>query len=295
MEQFKTVTRIYQVGPEHWVGDGFHVSTIFSMHSIDPQLTSPFLLMDHAKKKYFAPTKRKLGVGEHPHRGFETVTFAIEGAVDHRDSGGGGGTIKTGGVQWMTAGSGVVHEEFHSREFAEQGGHFEMVQLWINLPAEHKMTKPRYQSMDKEQMGSLELIQGVNVKVVAGELAGAVGPAKTFSPIHIYELDINTEDPFEISVPENLTTLVFQIRGKSMVNKSTEIPERGLAVLSNLHSKIQLKALEVNQGPSKLLVLVGQPLREPVVAYGPFVMNTKEEIIQAMRDFEAGKMGQLVE
>ena len=189
MHQDKVLIKVVSPKEKHWVGNGFYVSSIFSMYSEDNSHISPFLLLDYAAPKYFSPTDKKLGVGEHPHRGFETVTMAIKGEVEHRDSAGGGGKINTGGVQWMTAGSGVIHDEFHSKDFAKKGGEFEMIQLWVNLPAIHKMTKPRYQSFDEKDFPVVDLKDGTTFKVIAGSFRSYFSPTKTFTKINIYEVN----------------------------------------------------------------------------------------------------------
>ena len=290
MNEKKWIEKIVAPREKHWVGDGFHVSTIFSMHSEDPETISPFLMMDHAAPKYFPPTQKKRGVGEHPHRGFETVTFAIKGEVEHRDSGGGGGKITTGGIQWMTAGSGVVHDEFHSREFSQKGGDFEMIQLWVNLPSKFKMTPPRYQSFEK---GDFPIIDHGNhemsVKVIAGTFGTVTSPVKTFSPINMYELNGSSGSQLEITLPVGSNTLVFQLSGKSSV-ADQQIEKGNLAILSKSGNSFKLELLE----ESKVMILNGEPLGEPVAAYGPFVMNTRQELMEAFKDFQAGKMGQLV-
>ena len=290
MSEKKWIEKIVTPKEKHWVGDGFHVSTIFSMHSEDPESISPFLMMDHAAPKYFPPTDAKRGVGEHPHRGFETVTFAIKGEVEHRDSGGGGGTITTGGIQWMTAGSGVVHDEFHSREFAQKGGDFEMIQLWVNLPSKFKMTEPRYQSFDEGDFPILD--QGnheISIKVIAGTFGTVSSKVKTFSPINMYELNGPPNSKLEIPLPVGSNTLVFQLSGKSSIDDQ-QIKKGNLALLSKSGETFEIKFLE----ESKVMILNGEPLGEPVAAYGPFVMNTRQELMEAFRDFQAGKMGQLV-
>ena len=290
MNEKKWIEKIVAPREKHWVGDGFHVSTIFSMHSEDPESISPFLMMDHAAPKYFPPTQKKRGVGEHPHRGFETVTFAIKGEVEHRDSGGGGGKITTGGIQWMTAGSGVVHDEFHSRKFSQKGGDFEMIQLWVNLPSKFKMTPPRYQSFEK---GDFPIIDHGNhemsVKVIAGTFGTVTSPVKTFSPINMYELNGSSGSQLEITLPVGSNTLVFQLSGKSSV-ADQQIEKGNLAILSKSGNSSKLELLE----ESKVMILNGEPLGEPVAAYGPFVMNTRQELMEAFKDFQAGKMGQLV-
>ena len=290
MTEKKWIEKIVAPNEKHWVGDGFHVSTIFSMHSEDTESISPFLMMDHAASKYFPPTQRKRGVGEHPHRGFETVTFAIKGEVEHRDSGGGGGKITTGGIQWMTAGSGVVHDEFHSRKFSEKGGDFEMIQLWVNLPSKFKMTPPRYQSFEK---GDFPIIDHGNheitVKVIAGNFSTVTSPVKTFSPINMYELNGPSSSQLEIQLPVGSNTLVFQLSGKSSIG-DRQIEKGNLAILSKSGDSFKLELLE----ESKVMILNGEPLGEPVAAYGPFVMNTRQELMEAFKDFQSGKMGQLV-
>lgn len=290
MSEKKWIEKIVTPREKHWVGDGFHVSTTFSMHSEDPESISPFLMMDHAAPKYFPPTNAKRGVGEHPHRGFETVTFAIKGEVEHRDSGGGGGTITTGGIQWMTAGSGVVHDEFHSREFSEKGGDFEMIQLWVNLPSKFKMTKPRYQSFDEGDFPIFD--QGnpeISIKVIAGTFGTVSSKVKTFSPINIYELNGPPNSKLEIPLPVGSNTLVFQLSGMSSI-EDQQIKKGNLGLLSKSGETFEIKFLE----ESKVMILNGEPLGEPVAAYGPFVMNTRQELMEAFRDFQAGKMGQLV-
>ena len=290
MSAKKWIEKIVTPREKHWVGDGFHVSTIFSMHSEDPESISPFLMMDHAAPKYFPPTDVKRGVGEHPHRGFETVTFAIKGEVEHRDSGGGGGTITTGGIQWMTAGSGVVHDEFHSREFSKKGGDFEMIQLWVNLPSKFKMTKPRYQSFDEGDFPILD--QGnhdISIKVIAGTFGTVSSKVKTFSPINMYELNGPPNSKLEIPLPVGSNTLVFQLSGMSSI-EDQQIKKGNLSLLSRSGETFEIKFLE----ESKVMILNGEPLGEPVAAYGPFVMNTRQELMEAFRDFQAGKMGQLV-
>lgn len=278
---------IYPSG-KHWVGNGFYVSTMISPTDIDYRHTTPFVLLDHASPKVFEATENRLGVGEHPHRGFETVTFAINGEVEHRDSGGGGGVIRTGGVQWMTAGSGVVHEEFHSKEFSASGGEFEMVQLWVNLPAQHKLTQPRYQSLDKEDFPSVER-DNATIKLIAGHLDDLNGPAESFSPILIYELTAEGASEMILDFQEGHNVMILQLKKGSSVEGRT-LKEGELAIFERDGSQV---ALQIDQG-GHLLVLSGQPIDEPLVHYGPFVMNTKEEIIQAMKDYEEGKMGSLV-
>jgi redox-sensitive bicupin YhaK (pirin superfamily) len=287
----KKLYKILRPQEKHWVGDGFYVSTLFSVHAGDYRYITPFLLLDHAAPRRFEPTEEKLGVGVHPHRGFETVTFAIQGEVDHRDSGGGGGRITTGGVQWMTAGAGVVHEEFHSRKFAQTGGIFEMVQLWVNLKAKDKMINPRYQSMDNEDFPVNTSESGsLKVKVIAGEYKKAKGPAKTYSPINIFEVFANSEQALPLSFADQSNTLLVQLKGLGQI-QGESLKAGEVALFEREGTQIDLKL----SADSHLLVLNGEPIDEPIAHYGPFVMNTQEEIMQAIEDFQAGKMGQLVE
>lgn len=288
-EQQKDILEILKPREKHWVGDGFYVSTLFSMHGNLNQHTSPFLLMDHASPKDFAPTEKRKGVGEHPHRGFETVTFAIKGEVEHRDSGGGGGVISTGGVQWMTAAKGVVHEEFHSSNFAKVGGSFEMIQLWVNLPAKDKMSQPRYQSMSKEDFPVFELSDTTEMKIVAGEYQGQKGPALTYTPISIFEIDSSEPDQYSLELKDGYNTLVMIVHGKGRVGEK-KLDTGEIAVMKAEGTQVHL---DVEAG-SKVMVFHGEPIREPIAAWGPFVMNHKHDLIQAVEDFEAGKMGSLV-
>ena len=290
MIQEKQIIKIVLPREKHWVGDGFYVSSIFSMHSEDNKLISPFLLLDHAAPTYFPPTDQKLGVGEHPHRGFETVTMAIQGEVEHRDSSGGGGKISTGGVQWMTAGSGVVHDEFHSRDFAEKGGEFEMVQLWVNLPAKHKMTKPRYQSLDKKDLPIVRLQDGTTkVKIIAGNFGGSFSPVETFTKINIYEVEGHQNSEVKLNFDDGTNTLILQLAGRSFIGDQ-HLDKGYLGIFSRSGVSINLKTAE----DFKILILHGEQIEEPLEAHGPFVMNTREELMVAFRDFQEGNMGSLV-
>ena len=290
MTKEKKIIKIVLPREKHWVGDGFYVSSIFSMHSEENKHISPFLLLDHAAPTYFPPTDKKLGVGEHPHRGFETVTMAIKGEVEHRDSSGGGGKISTGGVQWMTAGSGVVHDEFHSRDFAEKGGEFEMVQLWVNLPAKNKMTKPRYQSLDKKDFPIVRLQDGTTkLKIIAGNYGGLSSPTETFTKINIYEVEGHQNSEVKLNFDDGTNTLILQLAGSSIIGDQ-HLDKGYLGIFSRSGVSINLKTTE----DSKILILNGEPIEEPLEAYGPFVMNTREELMVAFRDFQEGNMGSLV-
>jgi redox-sensitive bicupin YhaK (pirin superfamily) len=291
MTKDKKIIKIVLPREKHWVGDGFYVSSIFSMHSEENKHISPFLLLDHAAPTYFPPTDKKLGVGEHPHRGFETVTMAIKGEVEHRDSSGGGGKISTGGVQWMTAGSGIVHDEFHSREFAEKGGEFEMVQLWVNLPAKNKMTKPRYQSLDKKDFPIVRLEDGTTkVKIIAGNFGDSSSPAETFTKMNIYEVEGHQNSEVKLNFDDGTNTLILQLAGSSIIGDQ-HLDKGYLGIFSRSGISINLKTTV----DSKILILNGEPIEEPLEAYGPFVMNTREELKVAFRDFQEGKMGRLAD
>jgi quercetin 2,3-dioxygenase len=272
----------------HWVGDGFPVRSIFSYSRFAKEL-SPFLLMDYAGPTEFSPSEHIRGVGEHPHRGFETVTIVYAGEVEHRDSYGGGGLIKAGDVQWMTAASGLVHEEMHGKEFAKNGGSFEMVQLWVNLPKKDKMTKPRYQGIKNESIPEIKLNDQGIVRVIAGNYDGHQGPALTFTPINLWDIRLKNGSKTNFRVPAGHTTSVFVLNGKVKLNDGKIISNADLAVLETEGEEFSLEA----EADSKILFLGGEPIREPVAGYGPFVMNTQEEIQQAIFDFQNGKMGSI--
>lgn len=286
----RSLQGVYPPGPDHWVGDGFFVKTVF-WPQLDPQMLSPFLLLDHAARRRFEPSAWRRGVGEHPHRGFETVTFAYSGEIEHRDSAGGGGRIGPGDVQWMTAASGVVHEEKHSQGFSERGGEFEMVQLWVNLPAKEKMSAPRYQPLLDGEFPRLAL-GPAQARLIAGSLDAKTGPAKTHTPITAFDLRFEDEGTAEAELPDGWTTLVFPLEGDITAGPQRDpIPSRHFGVFKREdHGVVQLHA----EAGTRALVLAGEPIFEPVFAYGPFVMNTREEIIQAFRDYESGKMGHLL-
>lgn len=271
----------------HWVGDGFPVRSMFSPQTHGAVL-SPFILLDYAAPTEFKPAPQKRGVGVHPHRGFETVTIVYAGEVDHRDSTGNGGHIGPGDVQWMTAASGILHEEFHSAAFTRDGGTMEMVQLWVNLPAKDKMSPPGYQTLLDAQIPLVELVDGAGrLRVIAGEYAGAVGPAKTFTPINIWDVRLNRDGKASLELPEGHTLAVLVQSGTVLLNGEQVAREAQLAVFAREGGAITLEA----NSDAKVLVLSGAPIEEPVVQYGPFVMNTEAEIHQAIADFNAGKFG----
>jgi quercetin 2,3-dioxygenase len=285
----KALLQVQRSISNHWVGDGFPVRTLFSYSDLGQQL-SPFLLLDYAGPREFPPTQARLGVGEHPHRGFETVTIVYSGEVEHRDSSGGGGRIGPGDVQWMTAASGLVHEEFHGREFARNGGKFEVVQLWVNLPAVHKMAPPAYQAITNEQIPLVTLADGAGTaRVIAGEFAGVTGPARTFTPVQVVDLQLSSKQPFSIPLQDGYTTALVVLSGTLLVNGTSPIRSAEMGVFG-----LEGQVLEIDGADDvRALLLSGEPINEPVVGYGPFVMNTQQEIKQAIIDYQAGRLGQL--
>ncbi|ENX09183.1 pirin family protein [Acinetobacter courvalinii] len=285
----KKILGVYQNKHMHWVGDGFPVYNLFSYDRLGQSL-SPFLLLDYAAPYRFDPTTAQHGVGSHPHRGFETVTIAYQGEVTHKDSSGGGGTIKAGDVQWMTAGGGILHQEFHSPEFAHEGGLFEMVQLWVNLPAHSKMTPAKYQAIEADQIQHITLDDaGSEMRIIAGQYQDVDGAATTFSPVNVWDGTIVQGQQHSFYVTEGHTTLLVLLSGKVSLNDDQSIEAPSLVVLSREDIEFSLKA----EQDSKFLILTGQPLNEPIEGYGPFVMNSKAEIVEAVRDFNSGKFGHM--
>lgn len=273
---------------KHWVGDGFHVHGLLRPSPEINQYISPFILMDYASPMDFPKTSRPKGVGEHPHRGFETVTFAYQGEVEHRDSAGGGGIITPGDVQWMTAGKGVVHDEFHSKEFSKVGGTFEMVQLWVNLPQKYKMTKPKYQGIKNNDIPILNIGTRSSMRIIAGSYENITGPAATFSPINIFEVHSDASDSIILKLLKESNTILLILRGKVELEETTYL-DQSVLILDPSGEEIHLKT----SSDFKALLLNGDPINEPMVAHGPFVMNTKEEIHEAIRDYQNGQMGTL--
>jgi redox-sensitive bicupin YhaK (pirin superfamily) len=283
----KQVVEVRQAPRGHWVGDGFPVRTIFGYDK--PEETTPFLLMDYAGPYNFQPSYQRRGVGEHPHRGFETVTIIYSGEVEHRDSSGGGGKIGPGDVQWMTAGSGIVHEEMHTGAFTESGGAFEAIQLWVNLPARLKMTKPKYQTLLAGQIPDVALpSRAGHVRVIAGHFGAAKGPASTFTAVNVWDVRLNSGHNASFTTPAGHTAVVFVLKGKVSVNGATA-HESELVVLDRKGEAFRVDA----ETDATLLILSGEPIDEPVFGYGPFVMNTEAEIRRAMADYQTGLMGHL--
>lgn len=284
----KSIVRVKNNIPPHWVGDGFPVRTMFSYNDAG---VDPFLLLDYAEPYEFPPSSGRPGVGEHPHKGFETVTIVYQGELEHRDSAGNHGRIGPGDVQWMTAASGVVHEEFHSAQFAREGGKFEVAQLWVNLPAAVKKERPRYQELLREYIPMVEFNGGASasVRVIAGELAGVKGPARTATPIQLWDVEVNVDAGVELPVAADWTTMLLVRRGKIRFNDADKAKSVCVVTLDRDGDRIFFSS---KQGASVLL-LAGQPIGEPVVGQGPFVMNTPEEIRQAYAEYKSGAMGRL--
>lgn len=284
----KNITGIYSAPHGHWVGDGFPVRSLFNYDRMGAHHVTPFLMLDYAGPRDFEPAKRTRGVGAHPHRGFETVTIVYDGEVAHRDSSGGGGVIGKGDVQWMTAGNGIIHEEFHSPEFTASGGRFEMVQLWVNLRAADKSVPPTYQAIRATDIARHELADDAGVlNVIAGTYAGQVGPAKTFSPINVWDLRLNRDGTTTLDVPEGHTTMVVVLSGTVQINGAKVARDAELVIFERDGTQIELEA----NSDAKLLVLTGEPIDEPVVGHGPFVMNTAEEIRDSIAGFQSGTFG----
>ena len=284
----KSVIAIHSNNQAHWVGDGFPVKTLFSYQSMGEQL-SPFLMLDYASPAAFPPSAKAKGVGPHPHRGFETVTIVYEGELAHKDSAGNSGTIGPGDVQWMTAGAGILHEEMHSAQFTQQGGMLSMAQLWVNLPANQKMTPPGYQAIEAVQIPSIQFEndQGT-ARLIAGNLAGLSGPAKTHTAMQVWDLQIKKGAVIFLPAPNDWTAALAILQGQVKTDKGLA-GDASLITYSHAGTGIELSASQ----DTHALFLSGEPIREPIVGYGPFVMNTKAEIAQAIDDFNSGQFGQL--
>lgn len=289
----RTIAAIIPPPPPHFVGDGFRVHNFIPGSGRLPmQRMSPFIMLDYNSKYYFPPTDKPRGVGVHPHRGFETVTIAYKGKVAHHDSAGNSGVISEGDVQWMTAASGVLHKEYHEKEFAKTGGDFQMVQLWVNLPAKDKMSQPRYQELPNSALGKVDLPYGAGcVEVIAGAYNSTKGPAKTFSPVNLFNIKLHKGGKIVLSFPSNYNTGILVIEGKIKINSTADANVNQFILLCNDGEMFGLEAIE----ESTVLLLSGEPINEPIAAHGPFVMNTREEIQQAFHDYEAGKFGQLAD
>ena len=285
----KNIIGIYTSPRGHWVGDGFPVRTLFSYDNLGKHI-SPFLLLDHAGPAEFTPTSQRRGVGQHPHRGIETVTIVYKGEVEHRDSTGAGGIIGPGDVQWMTAASGILHEEFHSEAFAQRGGTLEMVQLWVNLPATDKMAEPGYQTILDGDIPTLALKDGAgSLRLIAGEFDGRTGPARTFTPIDVWDLRLTAGKAVTLDLHEGRNTALVVLRGTVQVNGLELVREGQLALFERVGDQLALEA----SSDAVVLLLSGEPIDEPIVGHGPFVMNSEAEIHQAFADFQSGRFGQM--
>ncbi|WP_040976359.1 pirin family protein [Necropsobacter massiliensis] len=287
----KKVAAVRNAPAKHWVGNGFHVHSMFSYQEKHNNL-SPFLLMDYNPPCYFDGGRRTdfRGVGEHPHRGFETVTIAYQGEVTHKDSYGGGGTIGTGDVQWMTAGAGLMHQEYHSADYSQSGGLFEMVQLWVNLPAKDKMTTPKYQAIKSADIPVLQFAGNAGcARIIAGELDKVKGAATTFTPVNMWDVTISGGKSHEFVVPESHNLIILVLDGSVRINDAHIARHSQLVTFERGGADVKIQA----NNNAKLLLLSGEPIDEPLVGYGPFVMNSKAEILQAIRDVQSGKFGQI--
>jgi redox-sensitive bicupin YhaK (pirin superfamily) len=284
----KKVQTIHRGGQRHWVGDGFPVQTVFSYSELGSEMT-PFLLLDHAGPAQFDPADKARGVDWHPHRGFETVTIVYEGEVDHGDTAGNEGSIKPGDVQWMTAGSGLLHKEFHGGDFTRNGGNFEVAQLWVNLPAKLKMTAPRYQPLTAAEIPSVSLPDsGGTVRVIAGRFGNTQGPAKTFTPINLLDVRLNAGHRIELDLAEGDTTGIYVLKGEVKVN-GRKASGSDLVVLEREGVNATVEASK----DAVVLVMNGAPIDEPIAGYGPFVMNTQQQIHEAIADLRSGRMGRI--
>ncbi len=287
----KTVELVASPREPHYVGDGFRVHNFIpSGYRMEMQRMNPFVLLDYNSKFYFPPADTPRGVGVHPHRGFETVTIAYKGSVQHHDSSGGGGIIHEGDVQWMTAASGVLHKEYHEKEWSKQGGDFHMVQLWVNLPKKYKMSDPKYQAIEHENFGRYALADDAgHIEIIAGVYKDVQGPATTFSPIHMYNAKLKKDGHANFEFPAHYNTFLLVIEGSIIINSEEAVPTDHLALMSNDGETFDIQATE----DAIVLVLSGEPFNEPIAAHGPFVMNTREELIAAFNDFNNGKFGYL--
>lgn len=280
----------FRGAPFHWVGDGFRVTNYFSGGNKVGYDLSPYVLMDYHPSFHYPPTDNdRRGVGPHPHRGFETVTVAFEGSIAHHDSAGNGGVIGPGDVQWMTAGSGILHREYHEKEYAKAGGPMHMMQIWVNLPKAHKMDPPRYQSLTAERMGRIELPAGGLLRIIAGAYQGVKGPAITQTPMNLFDIRLAPQGSAAFSFPARENTALLVMQGEVRVNRKTDAGPLDFVLFGHEGEEVVVES----RAGAHLLLLNGEPIEEPVVQYGPFVMNTREEIVQAVEDFNSGRFGTL--
>ncbi len=289
----KKVESVLTPRTPHFVGDGFRVHNFIpSVRGLDMQRMSPFIMLDYNSKFYFQPSKEPKGVGVHPHRGFETVTIAYKGKVAHHDSSGGGGIISEGDIQWMTAASGVLHKEYHEENFSKTGGEFQMVQLWVNLPAKDKMSKPKYQAIKNSEIQRYQLENnGGEIEVIAGQYKNVGGTASTFTPVNMLNAKMKSGAKADFSFPAHFNTCLLVIEGSVLVNGVENVPTDNFVLFSNEGEDFVVEAKE----DAVVLILSGEPIDEPIAAHGPFVMNTRAELIEAFDDFNAGKFGYLAD
>jgi redox-sensitive bicupin YhaK (pirin superfamily) len=286
----RNVEKIFKGTPEHWVGDGFHVSNYFPSATDFEKRMSPFFLLDYQKPEEYSPTTRKRGVGSHPHRGFETVTIAYQGSVAHRDSAGNGGVIRPGEVQWMTAGGGILHNEYHEENFAKAGGIMHMIQIWVNLPRRDKLTAPKYQGLTNSAIAEASVDGGKGlVRVIAGSFEDKKGAASTFTPAHMLDLRLKPGAKVRLPTPRDYNTALLVLQGKVKANGAQAATAGEFILFKNDGDEVNVEALD----DSIALFLSGAPIEEPLVHYGPFVMNSVDEINEAIEDFNAGKFGHL--
>lgn len=286
----KKIERVIEPAQTHYVGDGFRVHNIIpGSQGLSMQRMSPFIMLDYNSPFYFSPSEKPRGVGVHPHRGFETVTIAYKGKVEHHDSSGGGGIIEEGDVQWMTAASGVLHKEFHEKEWSKKGGMFQMVQLWVNLPAKDKMSKPKYQAIQNKTMGKVPLSgNGGEVEVIAGEYQGVKGAASTFTRLNLLNVKLRNGGKAHFSFPAAFNTAVLVLEGTVTI-EGTNVNTNHFALFENSGEEFSIQS----NADAVALVMSGEPINEPIASHGPFVMNTRQELIEAFNDFNQGKFGYL--
>ncbi|WCN38649.1 pirin family protein [Aneurinibacillus uraniidurans] len=289
MAAFRSIVGAFKGAPFHMVGDGFRVSNYFPSGNSFQQRISPFILLDYNSPFEFPPSSTPKGVGAHPHRGFETVTIAYEGYVEHHDNAGNHGIIGPGDVQWMTAGSGVLHKEYQEKSFSQRGGELHMIQLWVNLPKQYKMSSPKYQALLDEQMSRVELPNdGGRIRIIAGELEGVKGPAQTFTPVNLFDITFKEHGKARFTLPSMFNTGLLVLKGKVKINETNEYSETDFVLFENEQGEIEVEGITEN---ALVIVMSGEPINEPMIQYGPFVMNTKQEIVQAYEDFQSGKFG----
>lgn len=289
MDKFRTIETYFKGPGFHMVGDGFKMSQYFPGGKDLIVRFSPFILLDYNKPHYFEPSNFRRGVDIHPHRGFETVTIVYSGNIEHHDNKGNHGILGPGDVQWMTAGSGVLHKEYHEENFSKNGGILHMIQLWVNLPKKYKMTPPKYQAISKDDMGVYKLDNDYGeIKIISGEVNGIKGPASTFSKINLYTVYLKNFGKTVLSEPGNFNTGILILNGKVKINDDKTFEENDFILFNNVEGKISVESVTQN---SSFIVLSGEPINEPIASYGPFVMNTEKELLQTFKDFESGKFG----